>query len=261
MLREHNSHRRDEDIRLDEPTHTYHITVEGRNVTSFDSVTKFVKGFFAPFDKASALRAVRKSKRVKYLGKSDSVVLREWTESGREAAAKGTQLHRKIEDFFNGSGYEVEEGCPEDKQFMTFWQDHKDTLEPYRSEWAVYDTEAKLAGSIDMVFKAADGKYHIYDWKRTKEIDRNLNYGKFGKGLGRDIPDCNFWHYSLQLNTYKCILERRYGLKIQDLYLVRMHPSLGSYEKICLPDMQELVETMLASRAERSNSLNEISLS
>lgn len=260
MLAEHNGHERDGNIRLDEPTHVYHIAVGERVVTSFTSVTKFVKGFFAPFDRVSALRAARRSKRMKYAGKSDQAIFREWSEAGKEAAEKGTALHEKIENFFNGEGFEVEDDCVEDEQFMSFWRDHKDSLEPYRTEWAVYDEGAQLAGSIDMVFRDKSGKLHIYDWKRTKKIDPNGNYGRFGKGMGCDVPDCSFWHYALQLNTYKFVLEARYGVHIHDLYLVRLHPTAADYEKIKLPDLQDLVSAMVGCRQERSNCLKEISL-
>lgn len=260
MLAEHNGHERDSNIRLDEPTHVYHIAVNERVVTSFTSVTKLVKGFFAPFDRESALRAARRSKRMKYVGKSDQAIFKEWSEAGKEAAKKGTALHEKIEDFFNGKGFEVEDNCVEDEQFMSFWRDHKDSLEPYRTEWAVYDERAQLAGSIDMVFRDKKGRLHIYDWKRTKKIDPDGNFGRFGKGRGRDVPDCNFWHYALQLNTYKFMLEARYGVKIHDLYLVRMHPDAADYEKIELPDLQELVREMVQDRLKRSKCLKEISL-
>ena len=37
------------------------------------------------------------------------------------------------------------------------------------------------------------------------------------------IPDSNFWQYSLQLNLYKFILEKNYGIRIDNLYLVAIH--------------------------------------
>ena len=75
-----------------------------------------------------------------------------------------------------------------------------------------------------MVFKDQRGKYHIYDWKRTKKIDPDGNFGKFGRGLARDVPDCNYWHYTLQLNLYKHILESKYGMKIDRMYLMEFYP-------------------------------------
>ncbi len=260
MLAEQNLHERDQNIRLDDATHTYHITLNQHVVTSFTSVTKLVKRLFAPFDRLSALRAVRRSKRMKYMGKTDQQILSEWTKAGKEASSHGTALHEKIEDFFNGEGFDIEANSKEDEQFIAFWKDHKDSLTPYRTEWPVYHEEACLAGSIDMVFQDKGGKHHIYDWKRTKKIDPDGNFGKFGKGLARDVPDCNYWHYALQLNIYKYILEAKYGLEIEDLYLVRMHPDAKEYEKIKLPDLEELVGSIIERESQGSNCLKEILL-
>ena len=38
------------------------------------------------------------------------------------------------------------------------------------------------------------------------------------------IEDTNFNHYSLQLNLYKYILEKKYKKKVKKMYLVCLHP-------------------------------------
>ena len=54
------------------------------------------------------------------------------------------------------------------------------------------------------------------------------------------LPDTNYWHYSLQLNTYKRILEQKYGKKVTDMYLVCLHPnnSNSNYLRLKVPDLQ-----------------------
>jgi hypothetical protein len=59
------------------------------------------------------------------------------------------------------------------------------------------------------------------------------------------IPDTNFWHYALQLNTYKYILEDKYGKRIRELNLVRIHPDnpAKTYELIPVPIMtREMID-------------------
>lgn len=257
MLAELNSHPRDGNIYLDERTHTYHVNLGQDVVTSFTSVTKVVKSHFAPFDSRAALRAVRRGVKRKYLGMSDGAILKMWKEDGKHAAEEGTALHKKIEDFYNGQGFGVDPGCVDHEQFIQFWKDFKDKLIPYRTEWEVYDEQACLAGSIDMVFKDAAGKHYIYDWKRTKAIKPDSNYNKFGKGLARDLPDCNYWHYALQLNIYKFILGRKYGLDVEGMYLVKFHPDSTTYERIAMPNLQPVVEAIVA---ERGVSMDDVSL-
>jgi len=57
------------------------------------------------------------------------------------------------------------------------------------------------------------------------------------------LPDTNFWHYALQLNTYKTIIEEKYGKKVVGLCLVCLHPNNADYQLIEVPFMEkELVD-------------------
>ena len=64
------------------------------------------------------------------------------------------------------------------------------------------------------------------------------------------MPDSNFWHYALQLNTYKKIIEDKYGKIVNDLYLVRLHPDCedNTYELIKLPDLKKELNELFAER-------------
>ena len=59
------------------------------------------------------------------------------------------------------------------------------------------------------------------------------------------IPDLNYWHYSLQLNIYKTILERKYGEKISEMYLVCLHPIHDNYQRIRVSDMSVEVDELI----------------
>ena len=56
-------------------------------------------------------------------------------------------------------------------------------------------------------------------------------YGGRGSFPLDSFHDCNYVHYSLQLNIYKKILESNYGIQIRDMYLVCMHPTYDRYMK------------------------------
>jgi hypothetical protein len=45
-------------------------------------------------------------------------------------------------------------------------------LTSYRTEWTIFAEPEWLAGSIDFVAKAPDGRLVIFDWKRSKELPR-----------------------------------------------------------------------------------------
>ena len=134
--------------------------------------------------------------------------------------------------------------------FMNYVKDTLD-LKPYRTEWMIYHEDLKLAGSIDMIYENPDGTLSIYDWKRAKDITRVNTFGKYAvTECISHMPDTNFWHYALQLNTYKAILEDKYDKKITDLYLVRLHPDAEekNYELIKLPDLTTEIRELFNER-------------
>jgi len=134
--------------------------------------------------------------------------------------------------------------------FLHFVRDHPE-LKPYRTEWMIFDEDLKLAGSIDMVYENPDGTLSIYDWKRSKDITKANSWKKFATNpLICDIPDTNFWHYALQLNTYKSILERKYDKKVTKLCLVRLHPDTKekTYELIEVPILTKEITDLFEER-------------
>jgi len=54
------------------------------------------------------------------------------------------------------------------------------------------------------------------------------------------------------LNTYKAIIEKKYGKKVTDMYLVCLHPDNKnkSYQRIKVADLQTEVKDLFALRAD-----------
>jgi catalase len=69
----------------------------------------------------------------------------------------------------------------------------------------------------------------IVDWKRSKEI-KKTNRWQHGKSIFQHLEDCNYIHYTLQLNIYRHILETKYNKKIIDMFLVVCHPTYTTSE-------------------------------
>ena len=160
-------------------------------------------------------------------------------------------MHLAIQQFLNGA-YDVikpeVKDTPEFQFFMNFWNDHGADLEPYRAEWSVYSEEHMLCGQIDMLFRRkSDGKFLIYDWKRSKEIKTSNPWGKGFAPLNH-LDDCNYWHYTLQLNVYRWILENLYDMEIADMYLIICHPDNKNYKRMRLNRLDYEVEEMLNCR-------------
>jgi len=246
-----NAHPRDARLRFYEPTHTYYIDGSSENVTS---CTGFLHQFFPHFDAAATIKKMMKSpkwRQSKYYGKTAEEIEKGWSDSGKEASGLGTAMHLAIEQFLNSAEDrilpEVKE-TPEWKYFENFWADCGHDLEPYRMEWEVFSEPHLLCGSIDGVFRRkSDGKIVIYDWKRSKEI-KTENTFENGYHPVSHLPNTNYWHYTLQLNTYKWFLESLYGLEVGDLYLVILHPNNKNYRRIRLNFLDQEVLDMLECR-------------
>jgi hypothetical protein len=92
----------------------------------------------------------------------------------------------------------------------------------------------------------------IYDWKRCREITKTNRANKFATHpVIEHLPDTNYWHYALQLNLYKYILETKYDKKITDLYIIVLHPEAQNYQRIKLPDLQSEVAELIMERIQK----------
>jgi len=186
----------------------------------------------------------------KYYGQTRQEIKAGWNKNGQEASKAGTKMHYDIECFYNEEDVEVEEDCVEWKYFEKFEEEIGQNLEPYRTEWMIWDKELKFAGSIDMIFRNPDGTLLIYDWKRCKNIKKDNRWQGATTDCISHLPDTNYWHYSLQLNTYKYLLEKNYGEKVVGMYLVCLHPNNAnkSYIKIEVPDLGEEIKDLMSLR-------------
>lgn len=242
-----NLHPRDANIQFKEENHEY--TVNGEK--GYTSVTTFVHKHFSHFDNEGIIKNILSSKKIntdptyKYYQMTREQILAEWETNRNLAAEAGTNLHYDIECYFNNDPQPND--SIEYKYFIEFVKDFPE-LTPYRTEWTVYYEEYRISGSIDMVFENPDGTVQIYDWKRTK----GLEYEAYGNKRAitpciSHIPDTNFWHYSIQLNMYKRILEVKYNKVVNGLYLICLHPlnNPKTYERVQVPFLDVDISQLL----------------
>jgi hypothetical protein len=90
-------------------------------------------------------------------------------------------------------------------------------------------------------------EYVIYDWKRSREIKFDNKYAQ-GRGPVKNLDDCNYTHYCLQLNMYKYILENYYTKTIRSMHLLVLHPNHDNYQKIDVPDMSNHIRRIIEFR-------------
>ena len=266
VLENRNAHERDSQIKFYARGHKYEIASDPK--TKYTSVTTWNHSHFPKFDADAIIANIFKSKSWgpdhKYWGQTAEQIKASWKSNGDSVAGAGTSLHERIENFMNDDGFDSEythqdlytnlvqemDEQVEWEYFLQFVRDHPQ-LKPYRTEWMIFDEDLKIAGSIDMVYKNPDGTLSIYDWKRSKDITKVNNWNKFATNpLISHMPDTNFWHYALQLNTYKAILERKYGKIVTKLCLVRLHPDNDdkTYELLEVPFLTKEITELFEER-------------
>lgn len=271
VLRIRNSHPRDEHIQFFEEGHKYIVDLEPE--TKYTSVTTWIHEHFEQFDADKIISKMMSGSRWKeghrYWGMTPEQIKNQWNSNKDTASSAGTNIHYEIECFNNDKrftfhytnkelleiymcdfGSKLSENPLEWQYFINFVKDHPH-LKPYRTEWTVFNEDIKISGSIDMVYQNPDGTLSIYDWKRSKKITRINTFNKFAlPPCISHLPDSNFWHYALQLNMYKYILETKYDKVVKELYLVRLHPDdeEKNYELIQLPILTKEIKDLVEER-------------
>lgn len=271
VLSVRNEHPRDKHIEFYEDEHKYIIDFEPD--VKYTSVTTWIHEHFEKFEADKIIQKMMSGagwkQGHKYWGKTPEQIKSLWNSNKDTVSGAGTDLHFEIECFNNNKelsfdytnndlmekyildkGNKLSESSIEWQYFINFIKDNFH-LKPYRTEWTVFNEDIKISGSIDMVYENPDGTLSIYDWKRSKNITRINTFNKFAlPPCICHLPDSNFWHYALQLNTYKYILESKYNKKIKDLYLVRLHPDAEekNYELIKLPDLSIEINDLIQER-------------
>ena len=276
VLSVRNAHPRDKNIKFEEEGHKYTILDDSTGVAcngvacnGYTSVTTWVHTHFSHFDADAIINKMMSGKAWKpghkYWGLSPAEIKDLWNSKRDDACGAGTKLHYEIECFMNSKVLMFDYTHKEllyqhnilikyDKSYLDFgkeWSYFMNfvrefiELKPYRTEWTVYHEELQLAGSIDMVYENPDGSLSIYDWKRSANITKVNSWNKCATTPCIDwMPDSNFWHYSLQLNAYKMILETKYGKVVKDMYLVRLHPDSDDYELIPVFDLKDYINKL-----------------
>jgi hypothetical protein len=236
-----NQHWRDCNVSFRKADHIY--IVDG---TPLDSVTTFVKNCFPEFN--SEFHAKRKAEA---LGITKEEVLEMWDKKGRESREQGTTMHEKIESYYLGKSVSTDTTFELFKIFA-----NKITLKPFRTEWAVYDWDQKIAGTIDFV-DYQNGEYIIYDWKRSDKLIaknglpiKNSQYGVKALPPIENLDDSPYYHYALQLSLYKYILEKNYGITVSKLRLGIFHPSYNKPYVLEIPYLQNEIDALFRLRSE-----------
>lgn len=213
-----NIHKRDKQVKLHpdyEENHIYLIKGKSHIDDGYKSVTGFIDKFFETFDADAVVDKYydrwQDDASHKYFGRSKEDIILLWEIKGKEARDRGTNMHEVFEYYANEK--EVDKELPELLSFINWY--NLEVLDPFRTEYTVYGEEEKIVGNIDFIYTNKAGEMCIVDYK-CSGVPNNFSYGKKCKVLG--LPDTKIAKNTLQLNIYKYLLEKYYGLEIKHIY-------------------------------------------
>lgn len=205
----------DEKIKLDKETHSYSL-INKMDIT-FTSVTTYIDYFFEKFDAEKVAKKLV-AKYPKYENRTVESLLEEWDKS----AKYGTIVHDEIENWIKNNVEPNEVKSINGKKWLHAYQTKSDI--EVMSEVIIYSEELQIAGTVDILAKDnKTGEFVIIDWKTSKKINKVSYKHKTGiHDVSKNIMDCNFSHYSLQLSLYRYILEEYYNLKVRNQVIVHL---------------------------------------
>lgn len=217
-------------IAFDSAAHAYTYAPTGQRLTS---VTKFVGQFKRPFDAEYWAK-----KKAKERGVEPETVRAEWAAKSKASTELGTRVHAFAEAELLRMPNRPAPTTPE----MTAWAAwHRFAgwrAGVIRAEWIIGDVALGLAGTSDAVLihprcchedggAIGDGLAHVWDWKTGDKFNTESPYGKFLLPPFDDLPECELSSYSIQLSTYRLILQRNTNLRLGDSYIVHLQRDGG----------------------------------
>ena len=167
------------------------------------------------------------------------------TSCGNENCQQGMELHKKIERYLN-TGFKEEYASVEFMHFLKFMKHHSNLMFIV-SEKKIESETLQWRGVIDALFKNGMGEYFIVDWKRIQSMTITYPLGNRSSMLKRDAGTSGV----LQLNLYRIILEKEYGIAIEGMKIVLLHPDNDTYYVVDIPRLPSMLEHELLSHRYR----------
>lgn len=140
-------------------------------------------------------------------GVPQAVILAEWDEKRRNGLARGTAVHKYIDETIHGRPWQ-DERLPEMGAFDDWLGEWGAQLAFRRLEWMVGYPEMGVAGTVDaFAWDTQTRTYQVWDWKTGSKFNTTSPYKSYLLPPFSDLQECELNTYSLQVSLYRLILE------------------------------------------------------
>lgn len=181
-----------------------------------------------------------------------------WKTYSNIANDKGSKIHKDLEDDVIGSkSFVGDDGNVYKVSGQKFFYENPPPSPSSGSypECIIYNLEYMICGMVDRV-EADEIWLDITDYKTNKEVTKEPFKNAKMKILG--IPDCNYYHYMLQMSLYGWMLEK-FGYKVRSLTLEHLKTKdrytykVDDVETIKMEYRPDLIEKMVMYRYKRKH--------
>lgn len=201
-------------------------------------------------------------------GISQQEVLEEWRIENLHSTIKGSMIHEYAQSLWEEKHYEFDySSVPEEidldrlksdieklvPQANNFYNDYKDMYDLIGCEIYLGDEEYDECGSADqMMLNKYTNEIALIDYKTNKKIEyESYKHKKMLIPLHK-FEDCNYIHYSLQLEGYKFKFEKNTNLPVKEKFIVYFNVNADNYEIIEPLNMKNEVIKILENRREKN---------
>jgi hypothetical protein len=236
-----------------EKSHTYLIDGTATNCVS---VTGVIKKFKPIFNVEEAANRVAKR-----LNVSVQDVRNDWEINNQLSTTLGSIVHKYIENFYSNKKIPIEQTLISNvlgkyekhillqkipKLISYFHEFHNDFIHLIgaKTEFVIGDiNNTKICGMVDLLcYNEKTDTFEIIDFKTNKKIKTASAYKTKMISPFNDLPDCELAHYTIQLNTYRYIIEKYTNLKITGLKIVWLNSDNETYKIFELDDIQPKIK-------------------
>lgn len=267
------------EINFDEESHRYWSQREDQTI-EYTSVTTLLKEYVPEFDAEEVLRRLTKAASDdpdhRYFALSKQEILARWDHKSEVACIRGTIFHKTVEahlckeaEYLAGKRKTKPGELPATikntastsidlrkcwEGFLNFRNHFPWKL--YSSEEMFFLEEDRIAGTPDAIFHDPNDPegYIVVDWKTSKPLVTEYKNKKFAEYFNHwslaHIPTLNYWVYALQINLYAYMINKRRGLKITEMVVLRFGEYCEPYgfQYFRMPDLQKEITNLLDSR-------------